>query len=355
MIKIVAIICVLLLFFSCSNNENSILHEFKFEQQSSNEGISIRGLHAVNENVAWVSGSKGRFAKTMDGGKNWNWDSIPNATTLDFRDIIALDEQTALVLSAGLPAKIFKTTNGGQNWQEKYSDTTAGVFFNSLDFWNENEGIAVSDPLHDGFLLIETKDAGETWTRIDPTAIPKNEKGEAQFAASGSCIVTFGDSGVCFVTGGAAARAFISKDKGKSWRVFHTPLMQNEQTKGIYSVDFYDENNAYIIGGDYLKPEIKSKTAAFTADGGKTWQEPATFPPTGFNSCVKYIPGTNGQYLFAVGTEGSNLSEDFGKNWVLFDTIPYHTISFVSSGKYGWAAGSDGRISKITLNQLYQH
>jgi len=98
-----------------------------------------------------------------------------------------------------------------------------------------------------------------------------------------------------------------------------------------------------------LKPELKRKTAAFTTNGGKNWQEPTTFPPTGFNSCVKYIPKTNGQYLIALGTEGSNLSKDGGKNWNLLDTIPYHTLDFPENGKFGWAAGSDGQITKISI------
>ncbi len=352
--KILAIASIISLFFSCSNSKKSSELVFKFEQQSSKRGISIRGLHVVNEDIAWISGSKGTFAKTIDGGKTWKWDSIPNSSNLDFRDIIAFDENKALVISAGLPAKIYKTTDGGKNWLEKYSDTTTGVFFNSFDFWNENEGIAVSDPLADGFLLIKTIDGGETWMRINSSSMPKNEKGEAQFAASGTCIVTFGNSDVCFVTGGTSARAFVSHNKGKNWQAFQTPLMQKEQTKGIYSVDFLNKDTAYVVGGDYQNPEIKDHTAAFTTDGGKTWQEPMIFPPSGFNSCVKYVPNTDGQYLIAVGTKGSNISKDGGKNWSLLDTVPYHTVAFTSTGKYGWAAGSDGRVAKITLNQSGQ-
>ncbi len=352
--KILTIIPIIILYISCSNSEKRSEVVLKFEQQSLKKGLSIRGLHAVNEKIAWISGSKGTFAKTIDGGKNWEWDSIPDASNLDFRDIIAFDENKAIVISAGLPAKIYKTTNGGKTWEEKYSDTTTGVFFNSFDFWNENEGIAVSDPIKNGFLLLETHDGGKSWTKINPSVIPKNKNGEAQFAASGSCIVTYGDSCVCFVTGGTVARVFISTNKGKSWDVFSTPLMQNEQTKGIYSVDFLNKNNAYVVGGDYLKPEIKTGTAAFTNDGGQNWQEPITFPPTGFNSCVKYVPNTNGKYLIAVGTEGSNISKDGGKNWFQLDTIPYHTAAFEKSGKFGWLAGSDGRVAKITLNQSDQ-
>ena len=48
------------------------------------------------------------------GGKTWENVSIPGTDTLQFRDIEAFDENTAIVLSAGLPATIYKTTNGGK-------------------------------------------------------------------------------------------------------------------------------------------------------------------------------------------------------------------------------------------------
>ncbi|MDF1549479.1 MAG: YCF48-related protein [Bacteroidales bacterium] len=334
------------------NGQKSI--NFKFELQTSKPGISIRALQAVDEHIAWISGTEGKFAKTINGGKNWIWDSIPGTEALDFRDIEANDDKTALVISAGLPAKIFKTADGGENWQEKYSDTTKGVFFNSFDFWDKNNGIAVSDPLTDGFFIIETQDGGENWSRINPAKIPAPIKGEAQFAASGSCIETYGKSDVCFVTGGAAARAFISHNRGNSWQVYSTPIIQNEQTKGIYSVAIFDENTITIVGGDYLKPQLKGNTAAISNDGGKSWTVPSVFPPTGFNSCVKYVPKTKGKYLVAVGTEGSNFSNDGGHTWQLLDTIPYHTLDFEPGGKFGWAAGSDGRVARIRIIEKKQ-
>lgn len=347
-------VLLVLFYFGCNveNEQKSI--SFIFKPQTSKPGISIRALHAVNEEIAWISGSHGNFAKTVDGGKNWIWDSIPGTEALDFRDIEAFDDKTALVISAGLPAKIFKTADGGENWQEKYSDTTKGVFFNSFDFWDKNNGIAVSDPLSDGFFIIETQDGGENWSRINPAKIPAPIKGEAQFAASGTCIVTYGKSDVCFVTGGAAARAFISHDKGNSWQVYSTPIMQNEQTKGIYSIAFYNKNTIAIVGGDYTKPQIKINTAAVSNDGGKSWKVPSVFPPSGFNSCVKYVPETMGKYLLAVGTERSNYSNDGGHTWQLLDTMPYHTLDFEPGGKFGWAAGSDGRVARIRIIEKKQ-
>ena len=203
-----SILILLIIFSQCYQTDNK--PKIKFVLQSAPNGISMRGSSVVNDQIVWFSGAKGHFVKTTDAGKNWLWDSIQGATHLDFRDIHAFSNQEAIVLSAGFPAKIFKTLDGGKNWTEKYSDTTEGVFFNSMDFWDKNNGIAVGDPLHGGFMIIQTKDAGESWARIPVKNIPLPVKGEAQFAASGTCITTFGNKGVCFVTGGAASRVFLS-------------------------------------------------------------------------------------------------------------------------------------------------
>jgi photosystem II stability/assembly factor-like uncharacterized protein len=319
-------------------------------EQTSNADISIRGISVVDESIVWVSGSRGVFARTTDGGKNWKWDSIPGAGMLDFRDIKAFNADTALVLSAGLPAKIFKTSDGGKSWRQTYSDTTQGVFFDAMDFWNAKSGIALSDPLPDGCLMIETHDGGETWTRIPPQYLPRMMESEAHFAASGTCLLTIGESGICFVSGGSAARVFISPDGGKTWKISQSPIMQGKPSQGIFSVAIFDAKTAYIIGGDYQNPKINQQTAAYSTNGGQTWKLPKVAPPAGFNSCVKYIPKTSGRLLMAVGTEGIHLSANKGKVWTLHDTVPYHTLEFEKTGKYGWAAGSNGRVARIKID-----
>ncbi len=279
------LISLLILFFALLLNPAcKRVVKFEFAEQSNHGGISIRGLSVVNDSVVWISGSKGSYAKTSNGGKNWHWDSIPSATDLDFRDIQAFDENTAIVLSAGLPARVYKTVNGGKSWELKYSDTTSGVFFDSMDFWNDTSGIALSDPLTDGCLMIETHNGGESWNRIPANNFPKMKDGEAHFAASGTCVVAAGDKGICFVSGGSAARVFISNDGGKSWKVSQTPMLQGQSSQGIFSVDIFNEKIACIVGGDYQVPENNINTCAITNDGGKTWKLAEVFPSRGFNS-----------------------------------------------------------------------
>ena len=119
----------------------------------------------------------------------------------------------------------------------------------------------------------------------------------------------------------------------------------------VISVCFDEKGHGVIVGGDYKEASLKKSTTAFTSDGGKSWKLAETTPPSGFNSCVAYVPGTNSKYVVATGTKGTNLSLDGGKNWSMIDTNSFNTLIFEPGGKYGWAAGSDGRIFQLVVGE----
>ena len=95
---------------------------------------SIRGLSVVDDNIAWISGSKGTIAITTDGGKTWDWQQVKGFEKADFRDIEAFSAKEAIIMSSGTPALILKTTDGGQNWKVKYRNTDTAYFFDAMDF-----------------------------------------------------------------------------------------------------------------------------------------------------------------------------------------------------------------------------
>ena len=343
-------LCIL---FSCQeeqkklqNTDNQVLTKQipTWKTQNSATDVSLRGLAAVSEKVAWASGSKGMITHTSDGGQTWQADSILGYSDLQFRDIEAFDANTAIVLSAGSPAKIFKTKDGGKTWQEKYHNEQEGIFFDAMAFWDEQNGIAFSDPIDGKLFVIRTEDGGETWQQIPPQNLPEVKEGEAGFAASGTCLAVEGKNNVWIGTGGAVARVFHSKDKGNTWEVFDTPLVSGESSKGIFSIAFKDQNNGIIIGGIYDDDKNMDKNAAITNDGGKTWTLISQNQPKGYRSCVAYF---SEDLLFAVGTSGSDYSLDAGKTWQEMDTTSYHSISLAKDKKALWVSGGDGRISKL--------
>ena len=93
---------------------------------------------------------------------------------------------------------------------------------------------------------------------------------------------------------------FKSIDKGKSWTVYETPIVQGKQMTGAFSMDFYNTNIGILVGGNYEDPQNNEANKAITFDGGKTWKLVATKEAFGYASCVQFVPGKKEKELLFV-------------------------------------------------------
>lgn len=312
-----------------------------------NTNASLRGLSVVNEKVVWVSGSNGTVLHTVDGGKNWNVSEIEGENNNDFRSIHAWNENEAIVFGVKGPAFAYKTTDGGKQWQVVFRDISNGLFFNSLKFADKNNGLAVSDPIDKKFFILKTEDAGNSWERI--LNIPDALEGEANFAASNTCIEFLPTGKAWIASGGKAARVFYSKDFGNSWQVSKTPIIRGQASAGIFSISFRNDSEGIIVGGIYDEPQINQNIAAYTVDGGETWL-PAQNMPREYRSCVQHISFQKNNFSFANGKTGCDISFDGGINWQAVDTSGFYTFRQVPNKNIGFASGAKGKILKLTFN-----
>lgn len=305
----------------------------------------FRGLSVVSDRVVWASGARGTFARTEDGGVTWRTDTVPGATHLDFRSIHATDAQTAFVASAGEAEKglaaIYVTRDAGRRWQRVYSTDTKGVFFDAIAFWDEQRGIALSDPVDSAFFLLETRDGGVTWSRIPAANMPRVLPGEAAFAASGGSLDLGGDGHIRIGTGGGGrGRVMLSRDYGRSWRVVDTPVHAAGGAAGIFGLDFIDGGGSIAVGGDYTKPNLAAISVGLSRDGGQTWR-PAREPAPAYLSSVSYE--REGSAIVAVGLAGTFVSRDGGDSWRQTSSVPLNTV--VATSKGWFAVGPGGRIA----------
>jgi photosystem II stability/assembly factor-like uncharacterized protein len=275
---------------------------------------------------------------------------MPGGSQLDFRDVQAVDANTAYLLSIGPgeASRVYKTTDGGGGWTLQFTNHNPKAFFDAFAFWDARTGIAVSDPVDGRFILIKTTDGGATWIEFPRENSPRALEGDGAFAASGTCIAVQGKTNVWFGTGGAAsARVYRSSDGGVTWKVAATPMTAGNASSGIFSIAFKDSRNGVIVGGDYKKENESSDNVATSTDGGATWTLPRSSRLSGFRSAVAYVPGTRGPVLVAVGPSGSDYSLDNGASWVSLGTAGFHAVSFAGV-EGGWAVGEGGRIRKYT-------
>lgn len=312
--------------------------------QTSGVTVRLRGVSAVSERVAWASGAGSTVLRTTDGGATWQKLTV-TSDALDFRDIDAVDAQTAYVLAIGNgPAsRIYKTTDAGKTWTMQFRNEDDKAFLDAMSFWDANNGIVFGDSVDGQLYIMTTNDGGHVWSRVPTTNLPPALEGEGAFAASGTNIAVFGKSHAWIGTGAAAtARVLRTSDRGRTWQVANTPLAAGPSA-GIFSIAFRDAKHGAVAGGDYKKEQEAIDNLAVTNDGGATWKLVKGL--SGFRSVVAYAPGT--KTLIAIGPSGGDYSTDDGQTWKPIDGPGFDTFSFIPGRSSGWGAGANGAVGKL--------
>ncbi len=310
---------------------------------------SFRGLSVVDDNVAWVSGTKGWVGKSKNGGKAWTFSQVKGFEKLDFRSIYAFNSKTAVIANAGSPAYILRTTDGGLNWKEVYRNNDTAAFFDGVDFWDNKRGTIFGDPIKGRMLVLNTKDGGDSWRGIpephpgeELEGDPLFEAGESSFAASGTAIRCIEPGVVTIATGGTAARLWSSLDTGVTWHNIETPMMHGRNSAGIFS--FASIDNYYhviIVGGDYKQDSLKTDHVFYKKHGDKDWRVPKV-PTRGYRECVEAI-GKNA--VVATGPSGTDITYDGGETWQpLSEEKGLHVVRKSRKGNLVILAGAGGKI-----------
>ncbi len=314
--------------------------------QQSGTTARLIAISAVSANIAWASGERGTFVRTIDGGDTWTPGQVAGAERLQFRDVHAVDERTAYLLSIGngSDSRIYKTIDAGATWKLQFKNADSAAFYDCFDFFDAWRGVAVGDAVLGELAILTTVDGGEHWTRVAPRTLPPAMQGEGSFASSGTCIVAKHNGHAWFGT--TKGRVLRSTDFGKTWKVSLTPVTVRKDSTGVTSVSFLDDRTGMAFGGYRALPG--DTLVAFTSDGGASWI-PRARPEFGPMYGGVYVQGALSPTVVAVGPQGSAYSRDHGVTWNSIDHLDYWGLGFApSTATIGWAVGSNGRITKLT-------
>ncbi|RXG27202.1 WD40/YVTN/BNR-like repeat-containing protein [Leeuwenhoekiella marinoflava] len=312
-----------------------------------NDTVSIRTLDILNDGSVAFAGNDGKYGLYNTKTQVWSTNILKADTLAPSFRAIAHTASDFFMLSIANPALLYKTGDDGQ-MQVVYEEVGPKVFYDSMKFWDDKEGIAMGDPTESCLSILITRDGGSSWEKVSCENLPETAEGEAAFAASNTNIAVQGDD-AWIITGGMKSRVFHTGDRGENWEVFETPLKQGEPTFGGYSIDFYDEQIGFIIGGDYLNPEGNTRNKALSTDGGKTWTLVADGKEPNHRSCVKFVPGHDGSELIATGANGISYSKDQGKNWTKLTDEGFYVMQFVND-TLAYAAGAN-RVAKLKFSR----
>jgi photosystem II stability/assembly factor-like uncharacterized protein len=350
--------------------------------ESSNTTADLRGIHSIGGGVAWASGTNGTVLRTEDGGYVWQSCSVPpGAEKLDFRGVQAFDANTAIVMSSGPgdQSRLYKTTDGCHSWKLIFTNPDPDGFWDAIHFDRGKRGWLLGDPVAGMFTLFATDDDAITWIRQSNEGLKADSKSQGAFAASNSSLL-YANASVVFGSGGTAGakvyretQAFICVDqcseaetdlhgRKNKWEVRRVPVGNQSEDSGVFSIarkqhlvaDRLGESAIVAVGGNYTKSDDSTNTAAFSEDGGATWQA-ATKSPRGYRSAVAF--DANSKTWITVGPNGTDVSTDDGKNWrALRPDAARHEAADVDRNwnalSLPFVVGPHGRIGKLNESAL---
>ncbi len=240
---------------------------------------------------------------------------------------------------------IYKTTDGGENWEEVlFVNEQTGFIDLALDSSNPEILYAAAwDRLRRGWEMWEygpgsgmykTVDGGKNWTKLTNGFPAEGTEGRIGLAVSPSnpnvvyaSIDNHGsareaEEGETDVYGLAAQRiikgleVYRSDDKGESWnKVNETDLSNVYYTYGYYfgeiRVDPENEDNVWVLGVPAMKSE----------DGGKTF---SGVPSRGMHGDYQsmWVDPADPNRIVMGNDGGLNISYDGGENWKDIKNLP---------------------------------
>ena len=331
--------------------------EYATSQPEANTGMT--SISIVDDNVTWLNMSCGtpactpirRYSKTTDGGIYWQTAAIDlgvDSANLEIGNISGVSAMVAYAAvhptAAGAIGGIWQTTDGGTTWTRQtsaaFSDPAS--FVSLVHFWNTNDGVAIGDAVDGYFEIYTTANGGNLWTRMasTPALVPIDDQ---EYLVTNNFTVT--ENTIWAMTN--HGRLLKSTDKGLSWTIAQTPILDFEIHWGMLTADlaFTDQNNGLLQVSDYV--------LYATTDGGVTWTD---LPYSGVirNFGIAAIPGVPHAYV-AVGEDvnlqrGSSFSIDAGLNWTSINDNP--DLTYVNGGVVAFQSSYNGFASGFSISPV---
>lgn len=271
--------------------------------------LDLQNAYALS-NIYGGGTASNMLLKTSDGGMNWDMCIYP----LFYTAMSFLDPNIGFLANWETDLVIYKTIDGGQNWQEHYSELEIEPEY--LKFINESKGIIAADYNE----LYLTNDGGENWEMI---SMSFGHIRDLEYISEYD-IYTLSDDGL-----------YYSSDGGENWEFIELEISGRD-------LFFLNENIAYIAGYNSI---MKS------ADGGVTWHDTDInlYHNTMFKSI--YFPSEDIGYAVGEGEyENVYKSTDGGETWIPIESEATSPLNYVyfSNNEEGVITGDLGLIMKTS-------
>lgn len=310
---------------------------------------SIRALEIEGDSTIAFAGSGGLIGLSLDAGQTWDTTRIyHNGKAPNFRSC-AITDESVIFASIESPGIIYKSSFGDiRDAKIEYYNDDESMFLDAIAVGDSGLAVCMGDPVDGCLTVLISEDYGDSWEKVPCDRLPQQIEGEAAFAASNGNISIKGNN-IRIATGGIASRVFRSDDRGLTWSVSLTPLLQGSQMTGAFAVAFATDSTGILIGGNWEDKPNNYGNIATTIDAGHTWTLTSEGWGPGYRSAVTINP-THPNIYVATGSEGLDISYDQGATWLPITSSSLYTARYNSSGTAIWLAGH-GKISKLIIHE----
>lgn len=278
----------------------------------------------INNGMALIfnfNGGVATFLRTTDGGNTWN-----TFTGIGLFYFVDINNGWAFHGSGPIgfdpPYKIYKTTDGGSNWTEQFSDNTSGQY-NAIRFSDLNNGWVVGE----NGKVLKTTDGGTNWTFVTNSGVNTSETCKAVFLLDASNVWISSRQDDFQNT----PYLVYTSDGGSNWTPQTTPFGDPNAYNPVFSIYFTNPQNGWITG-DYGR--IAKYTGATSVedevDGLNDYSLGQNYPnPFNPNTVISFrLPVTGNIILKVYDVLGNEIATLVNEE----KTAGTHEVNFSSAG-----------------------
>lgn len=296
--------------------------------------LKLNTIFCLDTTNIWIAADSGKILYTSDKGENWI--EYQTGRPENLIKLFFLDENHGWGLAhyenfPDYKTIIFKTTDGGQTWEDDYY-RIENVFLYSIVFFDTLNGWVGGDTE-----LAYTEDGGQNWYKpplIDSTFIylPIYE-------------IKFANPKIGYAVGGYidfVGVVWSTSDSGKSWN------SQLVTADPAYDIHIFDEQNAYALSSD-IEHNYNIEVLK-TSNGGIDWTV-EILSVYGTVSAIDFRTDSEGWATMGRDRLAMN-SFDGGRSWEYYtmpDSMAVNDVQFLDSLN-GFMVGDSGSFFKYIPN-----
>ena len=363
-LKIILVLALISMHFGYVHSQTD--SNFWIKQNSKlPEGFKIAKIEVTNNSTVWLLAETEEgeistiFSKTTDGGKNWYVKEMGLGDGYIPVDISAVNADIAFVIASHDDGgKIFKTTDGGDTWEEQNATFTTEVKI--IKMFNESRGFCVADPdpaiplANRRFTIFSTTNGGTTWSAVTGTPVVLDD--ELAVPRISSAIVSNGNAYAWFGTNKGAIYRLTS------WSTFafaRPEVPASVSGMVIKSISFVTSTDVAVCFHK-IEDDIVTESKVFRIGSNNSNNN---FTAINYNDAkiayVAAVPNKSGNYYAIVNEESDPeksktiFTANNGTAWTVLDTAINYTTMSIYDDNTGWVGSfitaEETGLGKLTV------